>query len=41
LKRIAKCLRALFFVNGECLQRVSVKDFVAAIHQGHAESCES
>ena len=41
LKRIAKCLRALIFVNGECLQSVSVKDFVAAIHQGHAESCES
>ena len=41
LKRIAKCLRALFFVSGECLQGVLVKDFVAAIHQGHAESSES
>jgi hypothetical protein len=41
LKRIAKCLRALFFVSGRCLQGVQVKDFIAAIHQGHAEVTES
>jgi len=41
LKRVAKCLRALFFVGGECLQGVQVKDFIAAIHQCHAEVSES
>jgi len=41
LKCVAKRLRVLFFDRGECLQGVQVKDFIAAIHQCHAEVSES
>ena len=34
LKCVARCLRALFFENGKCLQGVQFKNFIAAIDQG-------
>ena len=34
LRCVARCVRALFFVNGKRLQGVQSKNFVAAIGQG-------
>ena len=41
LKCVAKCLRALFFQNGKCLQGVQFKNFVAAIAQGQDAALEA
>ena len=34
LKNVARCVRALFFRNGKCLQGVQFTQFIAAINQG-------
>lgn len=33
LKIVARCVRALFFQNGKCLQGVEFKQFTAAVNQ--------
>ena len=41
LKCGAKCLRALFFQNGKCLQGVQFKRVIAAIDQGQEIALEA
>ena len=41
LRCVARCVRALFFVSGKCLQDVQFKNFIAAIDQGQDVALEA